>query len=555
MESVRPDVPDYDVVPGTVYLVQGTHQSSFSSKDIILMPTPSNDPRDPLRWSRWRKAYHLLLLVATLGAITNGDSVVYLNLLQTYRTNINNLNYAGAVMLLLLGVGNVFFVPLSNSKSELHLEQENHTDTLTEFGRRSIYIWTLLLVLVSEIWMAVSKQYGEYWGVEILRGLGSAPFEALPAISISDIYFAHERGGKLSAYVFGLAFGSFVGPVCGGYMVTGQGVRWMYWYGVVVLGVLTLLFFFTFEETHFIRPIDTHDEALVNTVDMPELDKTFTNKSTRKEADGQSVHQQSAAIVGEVFDAEGFKLQYSLWKTYPTTWTAVVTEWWMPLKCLSLPAVFWCGVNYGTCVSWLAVMGTTVALIFSPPPYLFSNSGLGLVWFSPLIGSLIGAYFAGPLNDRLTVYLSNRNRGWREPEYRLWAFIPTAFIMPGGLIIYGATAAHGMHWIAPVFGMGLVGFGLSVGGTVTMSYILDSYKEIDTQVVTTIILLRNTIGFGVSFGIQSWINGMGLQNCFIMIGCLSFAITMFALFFIAFGKKMRGWTTTRYQHLMKTKAM
>ncbi|KAI5258657.1 MFS general substrate transporter [Aureobasidium subglaciale] len=354
MESVRPDVPDYDVVPGTVYLVQGTHQRSFSSKDIVLMPTPSNDPRDPLRWSRWRKAYHLLLL--------------------TYRTNINNLNYAGAVMLLLLGVGNVFFVPLSNSKSGLYLEQGHHTDTLTEFGRRSIYIWTLLLVLVSEIWMAVSKQYGEYWGVEILRGLGSAPFEALPAISISDIYFAHERGAKLGAYVFGLAFGSFVGPVCGGYMVTGQGVRWMYWYGVIVLGALTLLFFFTFEETHFIRPLDMHDEALVNTVDVPELDKTSTNKSTRKEADGQSVPQQSEAIVGEVFDAEGFKLQYSLWKTYPTTWTAVVTEWWMPLKCLSLPAVFWCGINYGTCVSWLAVMGTTVALIFSPPPYLFSNT-------------------------------------------------------------------------------------------------------------------------------------------------------------------------------------
>jgi MFS family permease len=162
-----------------------------------------------------------------------------------------------------------------------------------------------------------------------------------------------------------------------------------------------------------------------------------------------------------------------------------------------------CGINYGTCVSWLAVLGTTVALIFAPPPYLFSNSAIGLVWFSPLIGSLIGAYFSGPLNDRLTVYLSNRNRGWREPEYRLWAFIPAAFIMPGGLIIYGATAAHGLPWIVPVVGMGLVGFGLSVGGTVTMSYILDSYKEIDTQVVTTIILIRNIIGFGISFGIQS----------------------------------------------------
>ncbi|THY65876.1 MFS general substrate transporter [Aureobasidium pullulans] len=541
MESVRQDVPDYDVVPGTVYLVQGAHQDGFSSRDIILMPTPSSDPRDPLRWSRWRKTYHLLLLVlysSTLGAITNGDSVVYLNLVQIYHTGINKLNYAGAVMLLLLGVGNVFFVPLSN-----------------KFGRRSIYIWTLLLVFVSEIWMAVSKQYGEYWGVNILRGLGSAPFEALPAISISDIYFAHERGGKLGAYVFGLAFGSFVGPVCGGYMVTGQGVRWMYWWGVIIVGALLVLFFFTLEETHFIRPLDMHDEALVSTMDMPELDKTLATKSTSKEADDLSVQQHPEAIVGEVFDADGFRIQYSLWKTYPTTWTAVFTEWWIPLKCINLPAVFWCGLNYGTCVSWLAVMGTTVALIFSPPPYLFSNSDVGLVWFSPLIGSLIGAYFSGPLNDRLTVYLSNRNRGWREPEYRLWAFIPSAIIMPGGLIMYGATAAHGLHWIAPVFGMGLVGFGLSVGGTVTMSYILDSYKEIDTQVITTIILLRNIIGFGISFGIQSWIDGMGLQNTFIFVGCLSFAVTMFAVFFIVFGKRMRRRTTTRYQHLMKTKAM
>lgn len=48
MESVRHEVPDYDVVPGTVYLVQGTHQAGFSSQDIILMPTPSSDPRDPL---------------------------------------------------------------------------------------------------------------------------------------------------------------------------------------------------------------------------------------------------------------------------------------------------------------------------------------------------------------------------------------------------------------------------------------------------------------------------------------------------------------------------
>jgi len=118
--------------------------------------------------------------------------------------------------------------------------------------------------------------------------------------------------------------------------------------------------------------------------------------------------------------------------------------------------------------------------------------------------------------------------------------------MPGGLIIYGVTAAHGVHWIAPVFGMGMVGFGLSVGGSVTMAYIVDCYKDLAGEVVTTIILIRNIVGFAMTFAIQPWIDKAGLQNTFITVGCLSFAITIFAVFFIMMGKSIRMWTKYRY---------
>lgn len=169
-----------------------------------------------------------------------------------------------------------------------------------------------------------------------------------------------------------------------------------------------------------------------------------------------------------------------------------------------------------------------------------------------MIGSLIGAYFSGPLNDRFMLFLSRRNKGFREPEYRLWAFIPSAMILPAGLIIYGATSAHGLPWIVPVVGMSLVGFGLSVAGAVTMSYILDCYPLLDTQVVTTIIVIRNIVGFGITWGIQPWISGMGLQNTFICVGALSFAVTVFALFFIIFGKSFRRSGAARYLRLSKS---
>jgi hypothetical protein len=94
--------------------------------------------------------------------------------------------------------------------------------------------------------------------------------------------------------------------------------------------------------------------------------------------------------------------------------------------------------------------------------------------------------------------------------------------------------------------MGMIGFGLSVGGGVTMAYILDCYKDIAGEVVTTIILIRNIIGFGITFGIQPWIDGMGLQNTFITVGMLSFAITLFSTFFIWKGKSVRMMTKARY---------
>jgi hypothetical protein len=94
--------------------------------------------------------------------------------------------------------------------------------------------------------------------------------------------------------------------------------------------------------------------------------------------------------------------------------------------------------------------------------------------------------------------------------------------------------------------MGMVGFGLSVGGGVSMAYILDCYKDLAGEVVTTIILIRNIIGFGITFGIQPWIDGMGLQNTFVVIGILSFIITLFSMFFVWKGKSMRRLTRAKY---------
>lgn len=63
----------HDIVPGTVHLVdlvghQSKYQHASGRQDIVLVPQPSDDPEDPLRWSSKRKFWALtMVMVYTLG--------------------------------------------------------------------------------------------------------------------------------------------------------------------------------------------------------------------------------------------------------------------------------------------------------------------------------------------------------------------------------------------------------------------------------------------------------------------------------------------------------
>ena len=229
-----------------------------------------------------------------------------------------------------------------------------HTNMTTELGRRFIYLISLVTVLVSQIWMGVSKNVGDFYGAHVLLGFGAAPFEALVAISIADVWFAHERGSKLGVYVFGLAFGSFIGPLCAGFMAVNQGWRWIYWWGAIFNGALVILFYFTFEESRFIRSTDAIEGQSSSNVEDTERpaspssqvttdEKKSDKQNTTEELNRQMSHGPKA---GDVFDAVGFTVQLCIFKLYPETWAEIVSQIWRPLKVFSLPAVVWVSLTW-----------------------------------------------------------------------------------------------------------------------------------------------------------------------------------------------------------------
>ena len=60
-QELTMDHIDDSIVPGTVHLVDLEHtlhtkHAKGNYQDVVLVPTPSNDPDDPLNWTPRRKA-------------------------------------------------------------------------------------------------------------------------------------------------------------------------------------------------------------------------------------------------------------------------------------------------------------------------------------------------------------------------------------------------------------------------------------------------------------------------------------------------------------------
>lgn len=273
-----------------------------------------------------------------------------------------------------------------------------------------MYISSAIIVIAAQLWLALGKNINDSIIGHTLLGVGAAPFEALPVISvsfltglcylsskansskISDIFFAHERGTMMGAYVFGLSFGSFIGPICAGYMAVNHGWRMVYWLGVFISGAITLAMFLFMEETVFHRPQDLSEGRM-----MPGNDPTKVIEATEPSAKypnddnkNQESIQDVEAVVGEVFNVKKFRICSPLWKLTPCSFSTFMDKLWRPLTVVIFPAVLWGGINYGTCVAWLSILATTESGILAAPPYNFKPSALGLFFLSPLIGSLIG---------------------------------------------------------------------------------------------------------------------------------------------------------------------
>lgn len=478
--------------PGTVLLVDaegrrshGAHASKHS--DIVLVPQPSKDPEDPLKWSRKRKLWSLaMVFVYTLGVgipgtmhysvladiskdtgITTadlGEAHVLERLKQhllTLTVNGNGVMFlfgkyhygarAHFVLTMLTFAQYVFTGTMlpSYQKAELTVTQLGWGCLLLQplalaYGRRGVYLLSILLVVPIMVWTAYSSTPGEWYAHRIIIGIAGAPIESLPEISIADLMFAHERGTWMSAYVLVLFESNFIAPLIAGWFNDAYGWRWTMHFGAMIAAVSFVILFFGAEETMYFRHVIEGVEPASRDSDGTDGVKSKTpDEIDTKGIDATDIDVKLSHSTGELHSSRSSPRPYAeklkpfvllIGRPSPRQMFGMMIR---PLIIIvRFPCIAWAGFIYGINLSWYQVLNGTASPVLSAPPYNWPAAFVGCIYVGPMVGAVFGCIWSGAIADKLAIYLARRNRGIREPEQRLWPLAVAGVFSGAGLITW-----------------------------------------------------------------------------------------------------------------------
>jgi MFS family permease len=533
---------DEDHVPGTIRLVDvagnASSQHDASHKDIVLIPRPSSDPEDPLNWSWNRKILAVsmaYLYVLGTGIATSVQYSVLADITADTGISTASLVQGTGLMFLFFGWACLIWQPIA----------------LT-YGRRGVYLITMFLTVPVMVWTAYSNSAGQWIAHRVLIGFIVSPIESLCEVTVYDLFFAHNRGTFMGLYVFVLFGSNFLAPLVAGWFNDAYGWRWTMNFGAIICAVCFVILFFFMEETIYFRQnaIEGLDEGSMSG------SESATAEPGEKSA-GQSMMTTDQVAPSEPVNVPSTSrwAKYGLFKALPGRPSNIdmLRMVYRPvIMIVRFPTVAWAGFLYGINLAWYNVLNGTASPVLTSAPYNFTAAQVGSTYAGPIIGAALASYWSGNVADWLAIRLARRNKGIREPEQRLWVLLVSGTISSAGLILWGVGAYYNIHWLGLVFGLGMLTFGCVTGGSIAVSYNVDCFKEIAGETTVSIMLIRNTIGFGFSYAITPWWTTQGLKYCFITAAMISIACTLTFLIMTIWGKRIRRWSIPAYQKYMET---
>ncbi|EXM09660.1 serine/threonine kinase 16 [Fusarium oxysporum II5] len=518
--------------PGTVRL--GDPDAVASREGIILQPRPTEDPNDPLNWPNWRKYINFGLVsfyVLMVSEFINSAGPTWGPMQKELGFSDEALTASYAIGCACLAIGAVMLVPFA-----------------LKFGRRPLYLFSSLVQIGVGIWSAKIQNVPDLLLVNAINNIFGALAEVIVQMTIADVFFIHQRGTLNSIYIWFWQISVSLGPFIAGYITTGQGWRWVWWWNAILFGAFFILVCFCYEETKYctggsLAPVqrDVEDDS------KSAADRPWPASVAVEEG---SQHNPYAVRVNYNIPKKTYWQRLALTTTSSSSGglRTLLSHMYQPIILLTtVPAVAYTALAYGILVATSDVMSTTLSLYMTKPPYTFAPNEIGLMNLSKLVGSTIGTLIVGPVSDTLILWLARRNDGIYEPETRLWSLVPFLPFIPAGALLFGLGLQNGLPWPIIAVALALFKLGMAPVNSITITYLTDSYQDVIGDALVGVTIVRNAFSTAFIFALDPWIRSVGIQWVLITIVLITTVILSLTGVLIKYGKPFRAHTAERYQ--------
>ncbi|KAI0638314.1 multidrug resistance protein 4 [Trametes polyzona] len=450
----------------------------------------AHDPINPRNWP-FRKKWIMVSIVSLYTFVTPLGSSMMAPALPDIAAHYNITSQTEiaatlSVFLVTFAIGPLFLAPLSEI-----------------YGRTWVLHIGNLLYLAFSFGCAYSPTVGDLIGFRILSGFaGSAPI-ACGGGTVSDLFSEKERASAMAIYSLGPLLGPVIGPVAGGFIAESIGFRYIF---VVVAGLC------------FIAAI----------LGIPFLRETYHPVIRLRRAKKSADPEKAAAAHPHLIAEHGSKM-HRLWVDMTRPFILLTRS----IICFLLSAYM--ALMYGIYYLMFAVFPDVFTGIygFSIGTGGLAYIGLGVGFF---LATLFGAYFA----DEVYAHLVQRNGGKGKPEFRIPALVFGSFFVPVGIFWYGWSAQARIHWIMPIIGTGIFGFGMMTTFLPIQLYLVDTFTYAASALAAASVF-RSMLGFAFPlFGSQMF-DTLGLGGGNSLLAGLAILLGIpFPIFLWFYGERMRA---------------
>ncbi|KAK0457809.1 major facilitator superfamily domain-containing protein [Desarmillaria tabescens] len=358
-----------------------------------------------------------------------------------------------SVFLVSFAVGPLFLAPMSEM-----------------YGRTWVLHIGNIFSLIFNLGCAFAPNTGALIAFRFLSGFaGSAPI-ACGGGSVSDLFSEKDRASAMSLYTLGPLMGPAVGPIAGGFIAQTVGVKYVF---ITIAGA----------------------SGLAGLVGLPLLRETYAPVIRLRRAKMSPDSERMSQIQAPV-------MQISKWRYLWLNLSRPIILLTRSLICfvLSLYMAFMYGIYY--------LMFATFASFFKEA-YGFGPGIGGLVYLGLGGGFILATLFGARFADQVYHYLAEKNGGQGTPEMRIPALFFGSLFVPIGLLWYGWSAQEHTHWIMPIIGSGIYGFGMMTTYLPIQLYLVDSFSYAASALAAAAVF-RSLFGFAFPLFANQMFDALGL---------------------------------------------